>query len=211
MSLLNKIKAKCFKSRFSLVSADMRITPDFSYFFTSLLSLSLFASLSLISRRVTEIIKSPTLDFNSVMTWCKTQTRIDYVNNCWKPNRQLHPCETWFRKLHIELNAIPPQTSSDQWDEPYCGHQSWSFIILAYTVIHLLPTWPLLTHYDGHSLLGYDSDERHCCPCFFNILSVKLHVRDVQANGTNRERSIALLTVESRHGALWWIRFKLSS
>lgn len=38
MSLLNEIKAKRFKSCFSLVSADVSVTPDADYFSTSLLS-----------------------------------------------------------------------------------------------------------------------------------------------------------------------------
>lgn len=47
MSLLNEIKAKRFKSCFSLVSANMSITPDAVYFSTSLLPpLSLSLSLS---------------------------------------------------------------------------------------------------------------------------------------------------------------------
>lgn len=47
MSLLNEIKAKCFKSCFSLVSANVSVTPDADYFSTSLLSsLSLSPPLS---------------------------------------------------------------------------------------------------------------------------------------------------------------------
>lgn len=48
MSLLNEIKAKRFKSCFSLVSANVTVTPDADYFSTSLLSsLSFSPALSL--------------------------------------------------------------------------------------------------------------------------------------------------------------------
>ncbi len=53
MSLLNEIKAKRFKSCLSLVSANMSITPDAVYFFTSLLP-PLSLSLSCSSHRESE-------------------------------------------------------------------------------------------------------------------------------------------------------------
>lgn len=65
MSLLNEIKAKRFKSCFSLVSANMSITPDAVYFSTSLL-----LPFSLVPAHLTErFIKSPKLRLISTVLW----------------------------------------------------------------------------------------------------------------------------------------------
>lgn len=80
MSLLNEIKAKRFKSCFSLVSANMSITPDAVYFSTLLLpprSLSLPLSLLLIAQRE-RFIKSPKLRLISTVLWIVKMPRLTW-------------------------------------------------------------------------------------------------------------------------------------
>lgn len=81
MSLLNEIKAKRFKSCFSLVSANMSITPDAVYFSTSFLpplSFSLFF-VARFSHRVREIyqISWAHSDFNTFMNCKNAQVWLD--------------------------------------------------------------------------------------------------------------------------------------
>lgn len=78
MSLLNEIKAKRFKSCFSLVSANMSITPDAVYFSTSLLPLLSPLSLSCSSQSGGErFIKSPKLRLISTVLWIVKMPRPD--------------------------------------------------------------------------------------------------------------------------------------
>lgn len=105
MSLLNEIKAKRFKSCFSLVSANMSITPDAVYFSTSFLpplSFSLFLCCSF-HREWGKIIKSPKLRVISTVLWIVKMLRSDLM--AAKVHHPPHPLPLTNQLINIAMET----------------------------------------------------------------------------------------------------------
>lgn len=118
MSLLNEIKAKRFKSCFSLVSANMSITPDALYFFTSLLpplSLSLSCSSHRESERNVLNLSSDWFQQFYKLLKCPGQT--------WRRQRQPPP-------THPSSNQLINIAMETKWQE-IAFHQTGAGVIVS--------------------------------------------------------------------------------
>lgn len=121
MSLLNEIKAKRFKSCFSLVSANMSITPDAVYFSTSFLpplSFSLFLCCSF-HRESGRFIKSPKLRVISTVLWIVKMLRSDLMA------AKVHPPPNQPAHQHCHGNKVERNSFSP--DSGWSYHSQWLF------------------------------------------------------------------------------------